>query len=487
MIIDSIGSLYSSFHSVAGTLLWIFSALTAYRIVYLLIGVFFTRKFKHTDNYHKYAILIPARNEEPVLGNLLDSIKKQDYPSNLITVFVVADNCTDNTAKIAREEGAVCYERFDKTRCTKGYALQFLFENIKKDYGIEAFEGYFIFDADNLLKTDYISRMNDAFDAGVKILTSYRNTKNFDENWISSIYALHWIRSIRARHRARSVLRLATNIQGTGFLFANELVREGWKYTSLTEDRAFTADAVAKGYEISYNDEAMFYDEQPVSHKISLRQRLRWSRGHILAYFESGPKLFVNIFFGKMFLKNKNERQDKPVKKLIESVRHRAASFDTLIQLTPFNVFSAFLWFTAEFLIYSFALHKTGIDNTNLISGSSILAKALKLVFNPVISVSPGAEAVLLGIALSIWFRILYLAGVYIKDIFYGSFVFFLERKNIKPIPFSKKLICCLTWPMFDLIGRFTNVLAVFMKVGWKPIPHKSKVTIDELDPKLKK
>ena len=88
--------------------------------------------------------------------------------------------------------------------------------------------------------------MNDAFDSGEKIITSYRNTKNFDENWIASTYALHWIRSIRTNHRARSVLRLATNIQGTGFLFSNEIVQDGWHYTSLTEDRALTADAVAQ-------------------------------------------------------------------------------------------------------------------------------------------------------------------------------------------------------------------------------------------------
>ena len=97
-------------------------------------------------------------------------------------------------------------------------------------------------------------QMNDAFDSGCKIITSYRNTKNFDENIISSTYALHWLRSIRWNHRGRSVLRLATNIQGTGFLFSNEIIKNGWKYTSLTEDRALTADAVAQGYRISYNN-----------------------------------------------------------------------------------------------------------------------------------------------------------------------------------------------------------------------------------------
>ena len=153
------------------------SDLYMFKNVYKYTGIFFTRKFKKAKNYHKYAILVAARNEEAVIGNLVDSIRKQDYPAELVDIFVVADNCTDNTAEAARQYGAVCYERNDPTKRTKGYALQFLVENIRKDYGIESYEGYFIFDADNLLKHDYISHMNDSFDAGEKIITSYRNTK----------------------------------------------------------------------------------------------------------------------------------------------------------------------------------------------------------------------------------------------------------------------------------------------------------------------
>ena len=264
-IIAIIGESYETSRNIYNIIGSVLGVLLAYKAVYFAIGFLITRKFKPAKNKHKYGILIAARNEETVIGNLLDSINKQDYPSELLTVFVVADNCTDKTANIAREYGAICYERFDNEHKTKGFALQFLFENIKKDYGIENFEGYFIFDADNLLNKNYITKMNDAFDSGEKIITSYRNTKNFDENWVSSTYALHWIRSIRTNHRARSVLRLATNIQGTGFLFANEIVKNGWKYTGLTEDRALTADAVARGYQITYQDEAEFFDEQPIS------------------------------------------------------------------------------------------------------------------------------------------------------------------------------------------------------------------------------
>ena len=420
-IISDIGSTYLNFSNINSVIGKILEILLFYKTIYFLIGVFFTRKFKKAKTKHKYAIVIAARNEEKVIGNLLDSIKKQDYPSELLTTFVVADNCTDNTAKIARKNGAICYERFDNEHKTKGFALQYLFEKIEEDYGRANFEGYFVFDADNLLKSDYISRMNDSFDSGEKIITSYRNTKNFDENWIASTYALHWLRSIRFNHRARSVFRLATNIQGTGFLFSNEIVKDGWKYTSLTEDRALTADAVAQGYRISYNDEAMFYDEQPISLKIALRQRLRWSRGHLLAFLETGPYLFTNIFFGKLFLKTKWKEVEKKRPKsgkdkllsIIESIRHRFASFDTLIQLTPLSVFNTFRWLLVSVIIYGCYTYKNGIVGINLFSGGSFLAKGLTDIFNIKIFINPGVQALFIGMVITIWFRILYRIAQY--------------------------------------------------------------------------
>ena len=206
----------------------IVSKIYKYKSFFVFTGLFATRKFQPAKKNHKYAILVAARNEEEVIGNLVDSIRRQDYPKELVDIFVVADNCDDNTAEVARKLGAVCYERFDKEHRTKGYALQFLVECIRRDFGIENYEGYMIFDADNLLQKDFVSKMNDAFDAGEKIVTSYRNTKNFDDNWISASYGLHWLRTVRQEHRARSLYHLATRIQGTGFLFANEVIRDGW-------------------------------------------------------------------------------------------------------------------------------------------------------------------------------------------------------------------------------------------------------------------
>ena len=491
-IIHAIANFYPLGSKINAVIATILSICVIHKAFYFVIGMFFTRKFKPAKKQHKYAIMIAARNEKYVIGNLIDSIHKQDYPSDKYTIFVVADNCTDDTAEIARKKGAIVYERFDDVNKTKGFALQYLVKNIEKDYGIESFEGYFIFDADNLLKSNFISKMNDAFDEGCKIITSYRNTKNFDENWVASTYAIHWIRSIRTNHRARSVLRLATNIQGTGFLFTNEIIKNGWNYTSLTEDRALTADAVAQGYQITYQDEAEFYDEQPVSVKVALRQRLRWSKGHLQAFVESGPYLFINIFCGKRFLKanwqnykhtrKKNRTFKQFMLDIVESIRHRFASFDTLVQLTPLSFINLCRWLLFSVIIYAFYAYETGFTDVNLFSGGSYLAKFLTGLFTIKLTQAPGIKAALLGALIVIWFRILYRIGAYFSNMLMAIYIFLIEDARIKKMSFWKKVLFTFTWPTFDSIGRYTTYAALFMNVTWKPIPHESKVTIDDIN-----
>lgn len=477
-IIRGIGSIYDEVAIVLGIVGTFVAILTKHETIYMLIGLFFTRKFKPAVNQHKYAILIPARNEAPVIANLISSIKKQDYPQELITIFVVADNCTDNTAQIARECGAICYERQNPNERTKGFALKFLFEQIEKDYGIQSFEGYFIFDADNLLKKDYVSRMNDAFDSGEKIITSYRNTKNFSESWIASTYALHWIRSIRWRHRTRSFLHLATNIQGTGFLFANEIVKNGWKYTSLTEDRSLTADCVVDGYEISYNDKAVFYDEQPISLKVALRQRTRWAKGHLQAFGESGWGLFKHIFVDNH---NKIKHFDNWYKYLYATLRYRWMSYDTFAQLLPKSVVSVARFILKSIVFYPCVCYTAGFVGKHLF-GSTYFGEILKFFFGDVIiNAESGYQAYLASLLVSILWRIIFRIGKYFINILTAVYLFIIERKRIMKISIWKKILYCFTWPTFDIIGRYAQYAALFMKVEWKPIPHNSKVTIDDI------
>lgn len=452
----------------------VISFLYKYRSVYTITGVFATRKFKKAKNYHKYAILVAARNEEAVIGRLIESIKNQDYKGEPVKIFVVADNCTDNTADVARELGAICYERTDSEHRTKGFALQYLVECIRKDYGIESFEGYFIFDADNLLKKDYISHMNDSFDLGEKIITFYRNTKNFDDNWISASYAIHWLRTIRNEHRARSVFHLATRIQGTGFLFANELIKDGWNYTGLTEDRAFCADAVAKGYKISYNNDAQFYDEQPVSIKIAMRQRIRWAKGHLQAFAETGPTLFKHMFYTGGAANREEKFANAPwYQKVLNNIRLRFISFDMLTVVFPRSLGSVI----KRWLVYLLrtALILGGGLTVTVNDGPEFLRRLLKLLGVTVNSQKGVAIAWLLLFTLS-WILIGYFNGIIT-----AIYIFVMEHKRIKHIRWYKKLWYCFTFPLFDLMGRVSFCIALFIKVEWKPIPHNASISIDQI------
>jgi len=443
------------------------------RPVFSLLGFVSTRRFKKAVKKHRYAVLVAARNEEAVIGKLIDSVRAQDYPKKLVDVFVVADNCTDRTAEAARKRGAYCYERTDTERRTKGFALQYLVECIERDYGTDSYDGYFIFDADNLLKKDYITRMNESFDAGEKIITSYRNTKNFDDNWISASYGIHWLRTIRFEHRARSLLHLATRIQGTGFLFAAELIKDGWSYTGLTEDRAFCADAVANGYKISYNDKAEFYDEQPTILRIAMRQRIRWAKGHLQAVTETGGKLLAHIFVtGGAANRGVPKGKGYRLKRLFNNLRLRLMSLDMLTVVFPRGFADAL----RKWLVFV-------LECVAVITSADYFSKKLLPDIVKLLRVEDASTPLLTFVL----FTAVSFAIIYLSETVTAAYVFFMERKRIMRIPWYKKLWFCLSFPIFDIMGKAATFIALFVKVEWKPIPHTADVSIAQLNEKLKK
>ena len=241
----------------------------------------------------RYAVLISARNEENVVGNLIDCIRSQTYPSELIDIWLVADNCTDETARVARDKGCHVVERFDSAKVGKGYALTYLLDQMI-DKGLEdVYDAYFVFDADNRLDPHYIEEMNKAFQSGFRILTSYRNSVNLSDNWVSSGSALWFIRESRFLNNSRMLFGSSCHVGGTGFMFSSEIMKRnrGWKFHLLTEDLEFTMDSVLHGDRVGYCGTAILYDEQPVTFRQSWRQRLRWSKGFLQVFRYYGPAL----------------------------------------------------------------------------------------------------------------------------------------------------------------------------------------------------
>ena len=142
------------------SVLLVFSICYIYQFYYVFVVL--TRKppLQEAKANHKYAVMISARNESQVIGDLIHSIRVQNYPQELISIFVIADNCTDNTAEIARNAGATeVYERFNDEEVGKGYALNYGWHEIQKRNDAESFEAYFVFDADNVLDANYFREM----------------------------------------------------------------------------------------------------------------------------------------------------------------------------------------------------------------------------------------------------------------------------------------------------------------------------------------
>ena len=413
----------------------VFGLMMLHFVILQFVGIFGKKKFPKAKTQHKYGLIIPARNEEAVIGNLIKSIQKNDYPQDKIEILVVAHNCTDATAQIARNLGATVYEYNNPNERTMGYAIRHIFERIRADKGVENYDGFFIFNADNILSKDYLTKMNDAFDAthGESIITSYRNSKNFGTNLISGLASMYFISGCVTEARGRTVVGCATHVQGTGYVFNSALVKDGWPYVSLTEDWEFSADQIIKGHTISFCNDAVFYDEQPTTAKVMWRQRVRWSKGHIMACVTRFKDLLKSLFASPKKHPNKG------------------SLYDFLIIYTVPVV-----------------LVTIGINVLQIIC----------YLFAPLFGLSIGVA--LLGWLKSFGFSV----GVYYVLLFLQAILLFItERHRIKGINGWQKILIVLTWPLFVALQFIIDVVALFTRnCPWHVIPHTDTTNFEQLD-----
>lgn len=273
-------------------LVWIITIFWLYQIMVSLCSLVKIKdKPLKVKKDHRFMAIIPAHNEEAVVANLVESLKKQNYNKDLYDIYVIADNCTDNTAKVAKEVGAIVYERFDQSKKTKGYALDwFLKQKIDEDAPYDAF---FVFDADNIVHPDFIKNMNKKLCQGEDVVQGYRDIKNPSDNWITAGYALFYWTMHRFYHLARYNLGLSPLLNGTGFMVRFDVIKPegGLKTVTLTEDIEFSLKRIIKGKKLGWSTDAIVYDEQPTSFKQSWSQRSRWTVGHMQCMKEYTKKL----------------------------------------------------------------------------------------------------------------------------------------------------------------------------------------------------
>ena len=425
------------YHAILNTIysvmIMLVSVLCAYYAIFYVVGIF-KKKYKKSKNKLSYGILICGRNEEAVIGNLVKSIRNNNYDQTKLNIYVMAHNCTDRTAYYAEQAGATkVYSYNNPNEKTKGFALKKLIELLKEDDLLMQNDGYYIFDADNIVSNDYFDKMNDAFNYYDKqrIITSFRNSKNFAENHISSCYGIHFMFECRFLFGGRTNLGCSARVQGTGYLMPTEVIKDGWNYLTLTEDWELTADQILKNRKVAYCDEAMFYDEQPVEVKTMWKQKERWSKGCYMVVGTRFSKLLDKLFN-------------------IKDWKNKVSTYDYAVNIFPFTIVTLFLF----------------------------VAYVVLSLFEPLFwDVSIG-EVIMKIIPMILEAFILF----YTANIINPILVFIFERKRIPKMNIFRKIAIVFYYPIFKMCEQMITVEAFFNKnIGWQAIKHANETSIEDI------
>ena len=276
-------------------LIWIITIYWAYQIVVSFCSLIKLKDKKLLiEKEHKFMAVVPAHNEETVIKNLVESLVAQNYPKELYDIYVIADNCTDATAEIAKEAGAKVLKRFDEANKTKGHALNwFIKQKIEENADYDAM---CVFDADKKVDKNFLKNMNKKLCQGEEVVQGYRDIKNPTDSWVASGYAIFYWMMHRFYHLARYNLGLSPLLNGTGFMVKFDLLKpHGWQTITLTEDIEYSLINIAEGRKLGWAVDAIVYDEQPVTFKASWSQRSRWTVGHLQCMKEYTKKLIDGV------------------------------------------------------------------------------------------------------------------------------------------------------------------------------------------------
>jgi cellulose synthase/poly-beta-1,6-N-acetylglucosamine synthase-like glycosyltransferase len=270
--------------------MWIHSAadvlsllLKVFSIWFFITALLFWKKPKKYPTKAprtRFACLIPARNEEAVIADTVQSLLVQRYPRALYDVFVIPNNCTDHTQTAAAAAGAKILNCTHPVRC-KGDALRQAMDALQD----EGYDAYCVFDADNHVHEGFLGAMNNAFCAGARVAKGALRAKNPYQSPVSGCYALYYGLFDRIFNPSRANLGLSAKLVGTGFAVSREVIEAtgGWPTQTIAEVAEFSAICAAMGERVAWVPEAVTYDEAPTAFKTSVTQRMRWSSGIMCA------------------------------------------------------------------------------------------------------------------------------------------------------------------------------------------------------------
>lgn len=285
---------------------WLFVAAlvlaTTYRALFALAYLLGPRTTRSPDpgrRHHRFAAVVPAHDEELLIGDLIESLREVDYPAACLEIHVIADNCNDATAHRARELGATAHERHDPDHPGKGQALAWLFQRLD----LTPFDAVALFDADNLVERDFFRAMDDELHGGARCLQGYYGISNPGESVLTRLMAVTYVMKNLLFNGGKATLGLSVVLMGTGMVFVREVIeRLGWEAMTIGEDLEQSFNLLERGESIRFVADARIHAQESTTLRQGYTQRQRWASGRAVLRRRAKRALWTGIRRGSLHL-----------------------------------------------------------------------------------------------------------------------------------------------------------------------------------------
>ncbi|OGR15815.1 MAG: hypothetical protein A2X81_08240 [Desulfobacterales bacterium GWB2_56_26] len=239
---------------------------------------------------NRFAILVPAHNEELLVGELCESLLQIDYPQEKYEIFIVADNCSDRTAEICKNYPVQVIQRNSPEHGGKGQALACGLRYVNLD----GFDAVFMVDADNYVDPPILRELSRMLNGGERAIQCYNAVGNRDDSWFTQLLYVSRTIGNQLYHEAKYRLGWSSYLMGNGLCFTSELLRKkGWTAFTAGEDWEYYAQLVEDNIKIGFAANAKVFHQESRSLNQATSQRLRWSSGRFRIAKTLGFRLFV--------------------------------------------------------------------------------------------------------------------------------------------------------------------------------------------------
>lgn len=425
------------------------------QLIFILFGSIKPRRFASAKKYRKIAVIIPAHNEEDVIGGTVrDILENQDYPKDKFDVFVCADNCTDATFLNAQQAGAHAIARFcdDPKKKMASYPTKLLMETVIREHPGE-YDLFIRFDADNRPDRQYLRKMNDAAEEGVEVARGYEAAINPKQNRWAQVSSAYYIRDSRLACNFRERVGGSSMLTGAGMMVSVACIERigGWDAMGGSEDAEFTINRLLDGTGVHYVPEAVVYEDQPSTWKDNYHRITRMGHSLHSLFWKKGWKLF---FHGL--------------------ANFSLSDLDMFYQLffIPIGVLAC-LWFPSYYIVYVI-LHLINGFSTPILNGISNLEGTL---FTP-----EASQAAILSDLLPM---IGYVLGSMYVIYSYQSFLSIrLSRKELKEKNEKGWGAGIFLSAPYMILYDIAITIGVLTNPGWKKINRNSQSAAEDIHEK---